>query len=70
MALINFKSSSNLNGDFNEETNFPHKLLLTNREVSRLSIVFTNNLPAKMNCQKLNCQRKLNCNQNDFLVDF
>ena len=58
MALINFKSSSNLNGDFNEETNFPHKLLLTNREVSRLSIVFTNNLPANMKLSKTQLPEK------------
>ena len=58
MALINFKSSSNLNGDFNEETNFPHKLLLTNTEVSRLSIVFTNNLPAQMKLSKTQLPQK------------
>ena len=58
MALINFKSSSNLNGGFNEETNFPHKLLLTNREVSRLSTVFTNNLPAKMKLSKTQLPEK------------
>ena len=59
MALINFKSSSNLNGDFNEETNFPHKLLLTNTEVSRLNIaVSTNNLPAKMKLPKTQLPEK------------
>ena len=28
--------SSNMVGDSNDETNFPHKLLLTDRKVSRL----------------------------------
>ena len=32
--------SSNVIGDSNDEINFPHKLLLTNRNVSRLYIVF------------------------------
>ena len=32
--------SSNVIGDSNDKINFPHKLLLTNRNVSRLYIVF------------------------------
>ena len=31
-------------GDSNDENIFPHKLLLTNRQVSKLCLVFANNL--------------------------
>ena len=34
--------SSNLIGNSDDETNFPHKLLLTNRQVSNLLKVFAN----------------------------
>ena len=33
--------SSNAIGDFNDETNFPHKLLLTNTQVLSLCKAFT-----------------------------
>ena len=32
---------SNIIGDFNDENNFPHKLLLTNTKVSRLCKAFS-----------------------------
>ena len=32
---------SNIIGDFNDENNFPHKLLLTNTKVSRLHKAFS-----------------------------
>ena len=35
--------SSNVNGNSDDETNFPHKLLLTNRQVANLCKVFANN---------------------------
>ena len=31
-------------GDFDDETNFPHNLLLTNTQVSKISKAFTNSL--------------------------
>ena len=34
---------SNVIGNFNDKTNFPHRLLLTNTQVSRLCIAFANN---------------------------
>ena len=37
------KHSSNVVGDYNAEINFPHKLLLTNTQVSRLRKAFENN---------------------------
>ena len=39
------------------ETNFPHKLLLTNRQVSNLRKTFANYLSADTNYQKLNYQK-------------
>ena len=33
---------SNVNGDSNHENKFPHKLLLTDAQVSRLSKAFAN----------------------------
>ena len=36
--------SSNMIGNSNDETNFPHKLLLTNRQVANLRKALTNNL--------------------------
>ena len=35
--------SSNMIGDSNDQTNFPHKLLLTDRQVSNLRKAFSNN---------------------------
>ena len=35
--------SPNMIGDSNNKTNFPHKLLLTNRQVSSIRKVFANN---------------------------
>ena len=42
--------SSNMIGD--NETNFPHKLLLTNRQVSTLRIAFANHLSADIKLSK------------------
>ena len=33
----------NVIGSYNDETNFPHKLLLTNTQLSRICKTFTNN---------------------------
>ena len=38
------KISSNMIGNSDDKTNFPHKLLLTNRQVSNLREVFANYL--------------------------
>ena len=35
--------SSNIIGNSNDETNFPHELLLTNRQVANLHKAFANN---------------------------
>ena len=47
--------SSNMIGD--NETNFPHKLLLTNRQVSNLRKAFANHSSADLSYQKLNYLR-------------
>ena len=39
---VTLKISSNVVGDSNNENNFPHKLILTNTQVSRLSKAFAN----------------------------
>ena len=39
----NLNLSSNVIGNFNDQTNFPHKLLFTNTQVSRLCKAFANN---------------------------
>ena len=44
------KLSSNMIGD--NETNFPHKLLLTNRQVANLRKVFVNHLSADIKLSK------------------
>ena len=36
--------SSNMIGDSNDKTNFPHELLLTNRQVANLCKAFANHL--------------------------
>ena len=41
---VNPNLSSNVINYSNDGTNFPHKLLLTDRQVSRLRKAFTNNL--------------------------
>ena len=39
---VNVNLSSNFSGSSNEETNFPHKLLLTNTQVSKICKAFAN----------------------------
>ena len=52
----------------NNETNFPHKLLLTNTQVSNLRKAFANNSSDDIRLSKPNYQRLFN--QEDFLVDY
>ena len=42
------KISSNVVGDFNDENKFPHKLLLTNAQVSKLRKAFANGSSANI----------------------
>ena len=57
--------SSNVIGD--DETNFPHKLLLTNRQVSNLHKAFANYLSADIKLSKTYLRWY---NQEDLLVDY
>ena len=45
---VTLKILSNVVGDSNDENNFPHKLLLTNTEVSKLRKAFANNSSANI----------------------
>ena len=49
--------SSNMIGNFEDEINFPHKLLLTNRQVSNLRKAFANLSKLILGYQKLNYQK-------------
>ena len=46
--MSNLKLSSNVAGDSNDENIFPHRLLLTNTEVSKLCKPFSNNPSANI----------------------
>ena len=58
-VTLNF--SSNVTSNSNDETNFPHKLLLTNTHVSRPPKAFVNNSSVNIKLSKI---------QEDFYVDF
>ena len=47
------KKSSNTISNSNDETNFPHKLSLTDRQVASLSKSFANNLSANIELSKM-----------------
>ena len=49
--------SSNMIGNSNDETNFPHELLLTNRQVANLRKAFANNSSTDIKLSKLNYLR-------------
>ena len=44
--------SSNVVGDSNDKNNFPHKLLLTNAQVSKLRTAFVNGSSANIKLSK------------------
>ena len=45
---VTLKITSNVVGDSNDKYNFPHKLLLTNTQVSKLCKAFSNNSSANI----------------------
>ena len=49
---VTLNLSSNVIGNSNDETNFTHKLLLTNTNVSRLRKAFANNLSTNIKLSK------------------
>ena len=58
--------SSNMISD--DETNFPRKLLLTNRQVANLRKAFANHLSTDIKLSKTQLSKIYN--QEDFLVDY
>ena len=58
--------SSSIVGD--DEANFPHKLLLTNRQVENLRQAFSNKSSTDIKLSKFQLSKRYN--QEDFLVDF
>ena len=54
-ATLNF--SSNVIGDSNDEINFPHELLLTNTQASKLRKAFSNNSSANIKLSKTQLHR-------------
>ena len=55
-------------GNSNDETNFPHKLSLTDRQFSNFRKAFTNNQSANANIFRNNCLKQYN--QEAFLAHF
>ena len=49
---VTLKTSSNIPGDSNEENNLPHKLSLTNTQVSKTRKAFANNSSANIKLSK------------------
>ena len=54
---VALRLSSNMISNSNDETNFPHKLLLTNRQVTNLRKAFANHSSTDIKFQKLNSLR-------------
>ena len=65
-AEVVLRLSSNMIGD--DETNFPHKLLLTNRQVAIICTAFANYLSTNFKLSKTQILRWWN--QEDLLVGF
>ena len=61
---VTFKISSNVVGDSNDENNFPHELLLTNKQVSKLE-TFANGSSANIKLSKTRLH-KLGLHQENF----
>ena len=54
---VTLNLSSNLIGSFNDETSFPHKLLLTDKQVSKNRKAFANGSSANVIFSKHNCHK-------------
>ena len=53
-TYVVLRLSSNIVGNSDDETNFPHKLLLTNRQVTTLRKAIANHYQLILNCQRHN----------------
>ena len=49
---VTLKIYSNVDGESNDENNFPHKLLLSNTQVSKLGKTFANNSSVNIKLSK------------------
>ena len=54
---VALRLSSNMVRNSDDETNFPHKLLLTNRQVANLGIAFANYLSTDIKLSKTQLSR-------------
>ena len=52
-----FRVSSNMVSNSNDNTNFPHELLLTNRQVANICKAFVKNTSTDIKLSKLNYQK-------------
>ena len=63
--------SSNMISNSDDETDFPHKLLLTNRQVSNLGKVFANKSSTYIKLSKTQLSNMIHLiTKEDFLIDF
>ena len=58
-AKVVIRCSSKVIGNSNGEANFPHKLLLTNRQVSNLRKAFANNSSTNMKLSKIQLSKMM-----------
>ena len=56
-TYVVLRISSGMVGNSNDNTNLPHKLLLSDRQVANIRKVFANSLSTMLNFQKLNYQK-------------
>ena len=68
MSDVVLRLSSNMIGNSGDETNFPHKLLLTNRQVANLCKAFANYLSTDIKLSKTQLSKMIQ--SEDFLVNF
>ena len=55
----NFEMFINFFGDFNDEKNFPHKLLLTNTQASKLRKSFANSSSANIKLSRIQLSKMI-----------
>ena len=54
---VALRISSNMVGNSGDNTNFPHELSLTNRQIENIHKAFANNLSTEIKLSKLNYQK-------------
>ena len=57
--MVTLKCSSIFFGDFNDEKNFPHKLLLTNTQASKLRKSFANSYSANIKLSRIQLSKMI-----------